>query len=627
MKPLSAGLTFVNFATSSALLLGIVAAGLNKPVAIISVLVGIFFALAAYFGTYAKPSSRKVAAATIPPPVAKPSKKSKRRREAVISEPPARERYRNMAFWLLAVCFAMFALRSFCWLLYLDGDEWKVQSPNNLGDLSLHIAYIKHFASGVPLWPDNPIYVFSKLRYPAGTDLFNAILLKLGLDLMRGFAWTGILASAATCFAFYRWGGSFGIAGFLFSGGIAGLQFFHSGQVRDYQGVNTIAWKSIALSMFVTQRGLLYAIPAGLLLLCHWRDKYFGDEKETNQPLLLPFWVELSLYATMPLFHFHTFLALSVVLAAFFLLGTGGTRKQVALLVGGAFIPATFLVWLITDHFHAGSVLQWKPGWVQNAGEFAAPFLQFWVVNFGFWLPLVLLFVALCVRELWRNRERADFALPASSAFLLPALVLFLLTYLVKMAPWEWDNMKVLIWAYFLILPFLWSDLIAKWPGAIRWAVCFALFTSGFVTLLGGLTAGKTGFGLAQRGEIDGVGGAIRNISPQERFAAYPTYNHPLLLQGRKVVLGYPGHLWTQGFDYGEDMKKLIALMQGEPGWRDIARSFNARYLYWGREEKANYAASRRPWEREAALVGSGAWGAIYDLQSPPINGARAPGQ
>lgn len=643
MKALSAGLTFVNFTTVCALALGILASGLNKPIAIISVVIGFAVALAAYLTT--GEATRKKQPAPVAPPVSKRQAKRNRTEPSVAMEPPPpAKRYRSIILWGLVVCFAIFALRSFCWLLYIDGGEWRIQSPNNLGDLSLHIAYVKHFASGVPLWPDNPIYVFSKLRYPAGTDLFNAVLLRLGVDLMRGFAWTGLLASIATCFAFYRWGGSFGIAGFLFNGGIAGLQIFRSFKLIDYQGGNTIAWKSIALSMFVTQRGLLYAIPAGLLLLCHWREKYFqgtavskapkgGEEDgglETAAPWKkppLPFWVELSLYATMPLFHLHTFLALSIVLAIFFLLGTAATRKELGLLVGSAIVPATSFVWLITDHFHAGSVLKWKPGWVQNAGDFAAPFLQFWIVNFGFWILLLALLIAVCARQLWQNRTRADFALPASAAFLLPAIVLFLITCFVKTAPWEWDNMKILVWAYFLVLPFLWTELIAKWPAAVRATICIALFTSGFVTLFGGLAAGKTGFGLAQRAEVDGVGGAVRKTLPRERFAAHPTYNHPLLLQGRKVVLGYPGHLWTQGFDYTEEMKKLVALLQGEPGWRENARSLHARYLFWGREEMANYAQSKRPWEREAALVATGAWGSIYDLESPAGSSAAAPRQ
>ena len=186
-----------------------------------------------------------------------------------------RWRYRSIWFWLLAACFAIFAVRSFAWLIYYDGNEVKVQSPNNLGDLSLHLTYIRHFASGVPLWPDNPIEPFSKLRYPAGIDLFNAILTCLGVDVIRGLVWTGLIASVATFYALYRWGGKFGIAAFLFNGGLASYPFLQTFSFQDYQGASNMAWKSIALSMFVTQRGVLYAFPAGLLLLYQWRAKFF----------------------------------------------------------------------------------------------------------------------------------------------------------------------------------------------------------------------------------------------------------------------------------------------------------------------------------------------------------------
>ena len=93
----------------------------------------------------------------------------------------------------------------------------------------------------------------------------------------------------------------------------------------------------------------------------------------------LPFWLELSLYATMPLFHVHTFMALSVVLAFLFLflLPNVQARKQLLWLGGAALLPATFFVWLVTDHFGAGSVMQWNPGWVQNNGDFARPLAAF----------------------------------------------------------------------------------------------------------------------------------------------------------------------------------------------------------------------------------------------------------
>jgi hypothetical protein len=200
--------------------------------------------------------------------------------------------------------------------------------------------------------------------------------------------------------------------------------------------------------------------------------------------------------------------------------------------------------------------------------------------------------------------------------------VIFLFTFFVKTAPWIWDNLKMMVWAYFIVLPFLWRDLIVHWERPIRWAVCFALFASGFVSLFGGLAAGKGGFGFANRGELDAIGAAVRKMPIEARFAAWPTYNHPLLLNGRKVVMGYPGHLWTQGFDkYGETNELLTKLMQGATNWRDLARTLQVRYVFWGREEKSNYGSSSRPWEKTAALTASGTWGAIYDLEKAALPG------
>jgi hypothetical protein len=147
--------------------------------------------------------------------------------------------------------------------------------------------------------------------------------------------------------------------------------------------------------------------------------------------------------------------------------------------------------------------------------------------------------------------------------------------------------------------------------------MCIALFGSGFVTLLGGLSAGHPGFGLIERARLDHAGAAIRPLPVEARFAAYPTFNSPVLLQGRKAVLGYPGHLWTEGFNNTEANNRLTTLMNGAPNWREAAKELRVRYIFWGQDEKANYQSSSRPWEATSFLVASGDWGAIYDLNSP----------
>src|SRR5206468_12013084 len=77
------------------------------------------------------------------------------------------------------------------------------------------------------------------------------------------------------------------------------------------------------------------------------------------------------------------------------------------------------------------------------------------------------------------------FELPMDLALLSAAVAIFLIAIFIKTAPWEWDNIKVLIWAYFITLPILWTWLMKRWPYVVRAAVCFLLFFSGFVSLFG----------------------------------------------------------------------------------------------------------------------------------------------
>src|SRR5437660_6497608 len=612
MRLLSAGLIYVAVSTGAALLLGENAGGLNWSSSFLSLIIGATAAIAAFF--------------LMPPP-------PERSRVAAEDDDPL-TKYRSIWLCLVGLVFAIFAFRSFCWLFYFDGENIDIQSPFNLGDLGLHLTYIKTFANGVSLWPDSPIYVYSKLRYPVGIDLFNGILTNLGFDLRPQLAATGLLASLATFYALYRWGGTFTVAGFLFNGGIAGYAFLQTHQFIDYQGTSHVSWKSIALTMFVTQRGLLYAIPTGLLLLRQWRIKYGSESDQGKQ--LLPVWAEYIFYATMPLFHIHTFMALSIVLLVLFLTRPP-SRSPLLKLVSAAVLPAVIFVWLTTDKMHAGSILQWHLGWTQNVGELGMPFFWFWLFNFGVFLPLAIALVGIVARQEWNGlfgrqssarqpkklgpglissiiRRAHDFELSIDAAYLAAAVLIFLLTISVKTAPWEWDNIKLLIWAYFITLPILWNRMLSRWPLPARAGVCLLLFFSGFVSLIVGLAAGRPGYQFASRTEIDFVAAAVRRLPLEARFAGFATYNHSLLLNGRKMVCGYGGHLWTQGINSTEVGNKLHDLMLGQGDWKKTARELEARYLFWGSLEKTNYGNSSRPWEKQLPLVAQGSWGSIYDF-------------
>jgi hypothetical protein len=392
------------------------------------------------------------------------------------------------------------------------------------------------------------------------------------------------------------------VAAFLFNGGLAGLQFFHSWELQDFQA--KLPWASIPLALFVTQRGLLYAIPAGLLLLTHWRG-LFSDRPEVVR---LPGWGEWLLYATMPLFHLHTFIFLSFLLLWWFLFGNPNWRLHLVKLVALSVIPATFLVYCVTG-FGKTSALAWQPGWMNPPGQ--SPW-WFWFNNFGFVLPLsLLLLVYLCIPERSDVYHRK---IPLRRLF-FPAAIAFVACGLIRFAPWAWDNTKLFFWAYLLLMYCIWEAFLRRWHLLIRIPIFVALFLSGFISLLGGLLPGQeNGYDIGDQAEWNGVAEQLKDFPPKTVFATYPTYNHPVLVNGHRVVLGYEGHLWSHGLGYRPYLELLNKAMLGESGWEDAFRQLHADYLFWGNFEGQNYPGTTRAWEH-LPVVGESPWGRIYDLR------------
>lgn len=513
--------------------------------------------------------------------------------------------------WLGVALWSMFTLRCFLWLIFRHGDELRVLSPNNLGDMSIHVTFIRYLASGVPFWPDSPICTGVPLTYPVGTDLFNAVLLVLGVNLIIGLIWVGLIGAACTGAALLRWGGAFVLFGALCNGGFVVFEeWMQPGakwEIRDYLG--ECSWKSIPLALLVTQRGLLYALPACALLLDKWRTRFLGAPARPGWQL--PQWGELLLYSTMPLFHLHAFLFLSVALG-WWILSVPAARKEVFLLGIRALIPATLLTLLVTGCFSGKETVGFDLGWTWDAPDGQNPerpsFVAYLFRNFGL-LPVLLAWLLVA---LVRNRRENDAKVAVHIA--VPALAIFIACFFIRFAPWDWDNSKLIMLAYLALLPPLWTQLIGRWPAPARWAVCFIMFFSGFISVLGGMSGKYKGYGIGSNSRMDALATAVQEIPPGERFASYPTWNHPLLLIGRKVAMGFPGHVYSHGLGSSARDRKMEALMKGEPNWRELARDLDVRYVFWGEMERHNYKDSKQPWLTESARIAHGEWGEIYDI-------------
>lgn len=504
---------------------------------------------------------------------------------------------RQKITWADAVLFVVFAIasfRAFLWVLYPAGSEWKVLSPHNLGDIALHLNLILRWANGGKFWLENPFLAGAVFPYHPGMDFWNALLRVAGMPVMEGLRWAGLLGAAATAAALWRYGRGFALAAFLFAGGLGAVEMVRTGAL-DGMLANE-AWKNIFLTMLVTQRGMLFSLPAGLVLMTAWRAQLSGNDGPR-----LPLLAQAALYASMPFFNAPAFVFLSVLLAACFLAawraGHSGDFLRVGLL---AAIPASWLVTVVTSRFTAPNALRWAPGWMQADGG-----LVFWLWNFGLFLPLAVWLGIVLFR-----RGGGDIA---TRVFYGVAAGTFLFCCLFLLAPWPWDNTKLMIWGYLAVAPLLWDHLLKRQPACVRVAACVVLFASGALALVGGLDA-RHGYKIADRAEWDDVRFMLRHMPVDARLACAPAYDHPALLLGQPVVMGHDGHLYSQGLDYAETARKLDSLMSGREGWRDAARGLQTHYLFWGRKEKERWPDSKTPWVACAPAIVTTPSGVLYLL-------------
>ena len=487
-----------------------------------------------------------------------------------------RKRPHSVWEWLMIGAFACASGRAFFWLIYPAGDAWKILSPNNLGDLSLHLSLIRWLAVSPDWWPASPILAGDSLRYPPGSDLFNSLLLLSGIPIVQGLLWCGLGGAALTGYALWRWGGGIALAALLFNGGLAGVVLLQGGAPDA-----VTEWKNLFLSLFVTQRGFLYALPAGLLLLSAWKEETFVQSPR----LVLPLPVQGVLLASLPLFSIHAALVLGVLMCWIFLI-VPASRKRLLVLAAIAFPPMAFFGWLVTTGAggpHALHALGWRPGWMSDGTG------RFWLWNFGVSLPLGVL----CCLMLLRKGGS-----PEARAFVWPAALLFVACLLFRFAPWPWDNTKIMLWPWLITAPYLWDLLLRPLPTLPRAASIVLLFGSGVLSLGAGLD-GRHGYELARKCDLDRTAKLLRDLPPSAVVACAPEYNHPVLLSGHPVVCGYEGHLWSHGLDYRARLAALDRIMKGEPGWAEQARLLGISCIYWSELESRRWPASKLPFARQ----------------------------
>jgi hypothetical protein len=279
------------------------------------------------------------------------------------------------------------------------------------------------------------------------------------------------------------------------------------------------------------------------------------------------------LAGVLPLLHAHGFFAVMMASGAMALLFW--SRDWLAFYLPALILSAPQALWLSGTPTRS-KLFEWHWGW--EAGE--ASLLAFWLANAGAFL--LLLIIALLARR---------FALAPARRFYLPFMLCFILPNVVLLAPWPWDNIKVLIYWYLIscplvaaVLAYLFSRRSVVWS-LIGAALLVILTLSGALDVARGLSPVEN-VPLYSRAELEVAELIQQRTPPRSVILHAPIHNSVVALTGRQSLMGYPGHLWTHGIDYRQREMEVQAIYQGGPEAIELLDQHQVNYVIIGPIER-----------------------------------------
>lgn len=551
----------------------------------------------------------------------------------------ARDRWPQQ--WLLAavvlVCGA--------WTVHFLHQAW-VYTPAGLfagyvniwGDWAAHLGFAGSFAYGRNFPPEFPIDPGHRLGYPFMIDFFAADLVPLGSSLtsaltatsgMLGLAFPAVLFLAAQRFAGDRvaaaiavfvfvMSGGFGfavLAGDLQKGGLAALAHLP----REYTLNRSLnfEWLNPVLAYLVPQRSTLFGFSLVLIVLVVI---WLALREQLGRPAFLFAGV---VAGAMPIFHVHaygTVVALSFFWMLFHRRGQWWWFFVPALAAG---LP--ILAWMLPpantsicgdDPRFLGFCI--VPGWLspgnwQRDGALLSTWnlVWFWIKNTSLLIPLMIAAHAL---RRWFDTDFAKWFAPMWLWFIVPNLVV--------LQPWVWDNTKFFIfWA--LIGSILVGGVLAGMLRRGRLSAISAAVMAVVLCLSGALDLARASdysVSAVQFADADGLRVAAwvrEHTSPTAVFVVADEHNSPIsALSGRRVLVGYPGWLWTYGLpdwqSKGADNKLILG---GDPSTPALVRKYGVDYVMIGPQEVSR-GASRAYWDEHGTRIYDRGGYAVYRVRA-----------
>ena len=506
-------------------------------------------------------------------------------------------------------------------MFYPDGLH--TAPANNYGDLPFHFSAITSFAYGDNLPPQTPIYAGMKFTYPFLIDYLTAFFIRCGADWRSAFFVENIALALAlvrlieilTLKIFNNtMAARLAPVIFLFNGGLGFINFFRefgaqSNSLFDFlwhlpktftisdsglalgSSVVPLRWGNVFTTLLIPQRSMLFGLPIVAMIITLWwmaveEMKRRGDggtgEIDPNIPHrffnLSPsrryLFAGGILAGFLPMLHAHGFFSVMIASAPLFLLFR--SIDWVAFFAPVAVLAAP-QAWYLSGTEVRNELFKPLDGWWESGTTNP---LLFWGVNAGIFILLLL--ASLLIRKITVSRQ---------ALFYLPFVLWFLIPNLLSLAPWKWDNIKVLVYWSLVSAPFAAMALAFLFTRRLILARGLAIVLLLGLTFSGALDVTRAlspaeNLGVFGQAELE-VAALIREKTPpRAKILHAPIHNSVVALTGRQSVMGYPGHLWTHGINYAQRELDVKTIYQGGPKMFDTISNLGVDYVIIGPPER-----------------------------------------
>jgi hypothetical protein len=492
---------------------------------------------------------------------------------------------------------------------------------NNLGDLPLHLQVINSFALGKNIPPEDPTFAGVRFAYPFMVDFLAAMLVRAGAGAIGAMWVQSMTVALALAGMLHYWTlllTRSRIAGLIapllvfLSGGLGWTWILQDVHNSDHglipllgnlphsytiMGDSVLRWGNALTTLFVPQRSILFGMPLALCIFCQWWNLVAGtpEDSSLNSSSSRRMLAAGFMAGLLPLVHAHTFLVVMGTAACLTLIFRAFWKKWALFALIAVVVASPQLLWLGgTGGVKLQKYLAWHPGW--DHGNFNP--VLFWWVNTGLFVPLLLLAVFWPGETGLLPKRVLQFYAPFALCFIVPNLF--------NVAPWIWDNIKVLFWWYVASAPLV-AFLLARGlrQARWRWLAAGALVS---MILAGALDVVRVVSGAEENQEFDPQGIAmaetiVREAAPRAVVLHAPTYNSPVFLTGRRSLLGYPGWMWSRGLDDSQRHADILRMYAGAPDAEDLLRRYEVEYVLVSPAEVSTVGVNQGFWSRYAKLA------------------------